>query len=188
LSNDAQIILLHDISDDYLDLKPRMIVCRKEKEMTQWCVDCLLKAQLDEKTARIIRQIFPEKCQCHEHQHHCCSQSDTNTDACDTEAGLNQLTALDPTDYQSIIEWLLWVGDDETRNCRIYRLIYEKYANEPELRDYWLHMITLAHLFTVRTPSCHHVLSRPYGHCRCQFHSQIMEQMLTEMKNATLFI
>ena len=78
------------------------------------------------------------------------------------------LTIYESTDdYNKIIDWLLWVGDYEYRNRKMYSLI-SQYDFPPDKKKQLLIWITIARISETKT-RCGHNLPKPYSDCTCYF-------------------
>jgi len=78
------------------------------------------------------------------------------------------LTIYESTDdYNKIIDWLLWVGDYEYRNRKMFSLV-SHYDFPPDKKKQLQTWITIANISETKT-RCGHVLPRPYSDCNCNF-------------------
>jgi hypothetical protein len=70
-------------------------------------------------------------------------------------------------DYKKIIDWLLWTGDYEYRNRKMFELI-SNYDFPPDKKKQLTTLITIARISETKT-ICGHILPRPYNDCTCNF-------------------
>lgn len=176
-----------------------------------WCLECLLRCpQLDSETRQFLKTIFnncpsdeelkkltdleelerqrdleEKQCCCKKHLRICCHQSSLSFDEKNpTYLPSKMRELLDIIDCpEKLGKWLIWVGDDETRNEQMYRLICQSDQIPTHLRAHLQRLIIYAIVFKTRT-HCHHDLPRPYTNCICNFslsHDQRIIQDLYDM-------
>jgi hypothetical protein len=203
---------MQHVGDDYSDLQPVLIESIQGSDVTQWCVDCLLDCpQIDESMRCFINHNLPEQspstptpdeCVCHQHKLHCCSRASKSKDrddarndflGMDTQHDLEiqqkyeELLEIDPDDHETLGQWLLWVGDYEIRNKKMYALVYSQNDDDPIMRDYLLYLISFARSFTIKT-ACHHELPKPYTNCCCKFNESHVHCLINSLKEAGFLV
>ena len=117
------------------------------------------------------RDLEEQDCCCKRHLRLCCpfdQSSKENPELFskklddEIENKFTEFVKMDNNSSEKIGKWLLWVGDFEDRNKKMFLLINQYYENDPAKRDYWLRLIVYASIFQIKT-RCHHVLPKPYS-------------------------
>ena len=202
----ARLSMHHYNRCDYLVLDPQLVEWGPGYEVTQWCLECLLRCQnLEEETLIYIKNSFSQcpsnkdldsltqieeaekkrdleeqQCCCQRHLRLCCEQTESTQD--EIREKYHEFFLIEPDNHEEIGKWLLWVGDNEERYKKMYDVVVTNYDADWIVKNELLKMISFAWVFGVRT-RCHHHLPKPYSHCTCNFSMSHHQRLIDDLKD-----